>query len=263
MIILYHGGGATLTGVGGNSLPEDEWSKKRTAVRRILSANRETQAAQLFDKYPFELLDGINDFSDEFSVLYASVPLDSYLEFKEMEATWENRLEFSKIAKTISEIGPYVRFIAVGLDTDEKVAEVMQPSLKVTSEAVEKALADAEELIRSKGPSHAVDRVHTALHGYLQAVLLQSNIPFAPDASITALFKLLREKHAAFKHLSPHSSDMSRVSGSLSTIIDALNTLRNNASGVHPTTEYLEDPEAMLVINAVRAILRYIDEKLG
>ena len=127
---------------------------------------------------------------------------------------------------------------------------------------MEAALADAEELIRTEGPSHAVDRVHTALHGYLRAVLQEDNITFDSETSITALFKLLREKHPAFHHLGPRPSDIARVSGSLTTIIDSLNTLRNKASGAHPT-EHLDDPEAMLVINAVRAILRYVDEKLS
>lgn len=262
MIILYHGGGATLTEVMGSSLTQDEWSNKRTVVRRLLIANGETRAAELMDRYPFELVDGTNAFGDEFSVLYARVPMKSYLELKEMESTRENSVAFRQIAATISELTPYVRFIAVTLDTNERVEEVTQPVLKVTSEAVEAALADAEELIRTEGPSHAVDRVHTALHGYLRAVLQQDNITFDSEASITALFKLLREKHPAFHYLGPRSSDIAKVSGSLSTIIDSLNTLRNKASGAHPT-EHLDDPEAMLVINAVRAILRYVDEKLA
>jgi len=264
MILLYDGGGATLTEVGSPSLPPNEWHKLRTAVKRLLAARNETRAVELLAKYPFELLDGTNYFQDEFSVLHARVPLDQYLELKEMEVSDMNDPSFRRIAETVSEIGPFVRFIAVALDTDETVAQVVPPSPKITSEAVEAALADAEHLIQSRGPAHAVDRVHTALHGYLRAALQRSGVAFAQDASITALFKLLREKSPAFQGqgLGPRSSDIVRVVGALSTIIDALNTLRNQASGAHPASQLLADPEAMLAINAARTLFHYLDEKL-
>lgn len=38
-------------------------------------------------------------------------------------------------------------------------------------EIVEKALKDAEVLLTNSGPVSAVDRVHTAMHGYLKSVL--------------------------------------------------------------------------------------------
>ena len=41
---------------------------------------------------------------------------------------------------------------------------------QITSEVVLRALQDAENLIQTSGPTSAVDRVHTVLHGYLIAV---------------------------------------------------------------------------------------------
>jgi hypothetical protein len=71
------------------------------------------------------------------------------------------------------------------------------PSLvpRVSSDIVKRALSDAENLLRNSGPVSAVDRVHTALHGYLRAVCEQVGVADATDASITALFKLLRGSH--------------------------------------------------------------------
>ncbi len=43
--------------------------------------------------------------------------------------------------------------------------------------------------------------------------------------------------------------------------MDVLNPIRNSASMAHPNADLLEDPEAMLVINAARTILHYIDAK--
>jgi Abortive infection C-terminus len=38
--------------------------------------------------------------------------------------------------------------------------------------------------------------------------------------------------------------------------------LRNNASVAHPNEALLDEPEAMLAINAARTILHYLDAKL-
>jgi len=55
---------------------------------------------------------------------------------------------------------------------------------------------------------------------------------------------------------------MMRVLRALSTIADALNPLRNQTSVAHPNETLLQQPEAMLVVNAVRTILHYLDSKL-
>jgi len=47
------------------------------------------------------------------------------------------------------------------------VAPVVQPTLSVSSLAVDRALADAEQLIETRGPTSGVDRVHTALQGFM------------------------------------------------------------------------------------------------
>jgi hypothetical protein len=48
----------------------------------------------------------------------------------------------------------------------------------------------------------------------------------------------------------------------MATIVDALNPLRNKASLAHPTEELLADAEAMLVINAVRTLVHYLEKKM-
>jgi len=83
------------------------------------------------------------------------------------------------------------------------------------------------------------------------------------DSSLTKLFKQLREEHPAFKDFGPRSNDILRLAGAFGTIIDTLNPLRNQASVAHPNAVLLKEPEAMLVINAVRTILHYLDEKIS
>jgi len=161
LIILYHGGGATLTDVLSRTLTADEWTKIRSAAKRLASARGAREAAQVLDDDRFELMNGTNFFGDEFSVLFARVPVEAYAELGELEANPKSEKSFRTIAETISEIGPYTRFVAVALDTEERVVPVRAPSPRVTSESVDRALQDAEQLIQTNGAASAVDRVHT------------------------------------------------------------------------------------------------------
>jgi hypothetical protein len=170
---------------------------------------------------------------------------------------------FKMIAETISEVGTYVRFVVMELDTEEGTAPVPVPSPQITTEAVERALADAELLLRSRGPEHAFDRVHTAIHGYLRAALERQGAVATQTASATELFKNLRDMYPALQDLGVRSSDMRRVISALATILDALGTLRNQASGAHPNATLLESPEAMLAINAARSLIHYLDDRLN
>lgn len=139
---------------------------------------------------------------------------------------------------------------------------VEQPSLQITSAVVERALRDAQELLRATGATSGVDRIHTALHGYLRALCIESGIQVTEEASLTELFKQIREAHPAFQDMGPRAEDILRILRALGTILDALNPLRNKASIAHPNLLLLPEPEAMLAINSVRSILHYLDKKV-
>jgi hypothetical protein len=55
-------------------------------------------------------------------------------------------------------------------------ADVGVPALRISSDVVRRAIADADTLMETSGPTSAVDRVHTALHGYLKAACDESEI---------------------------------------------------------------------------------------
>jgi hypothetical protein len=144
----------------------------------------------------------------------------------------------------------------------ETLTPVAQPTLSVTSLIVERALRDAETLIEINGAASGVDRVHTALHGYLIAVSERAGLELQSDMSITQLFKLVRESHPAFQETGPRAEDIQRMVRALATIVDVLNTVRNQASAAHPNPALLDEPEAMLVVNSVRSILYYVDSRV-
>lgn len=145
----------------------------------------------------------------------------------------------------------------------EATSPISSPTPKITSTVVSIAIADAEALIQSNGATSGVDRIHTALHGYLLAVCDAAGIGYPPDASLTNLFKLLREQHSTFQNLGPRAQDILQVLRSCGAIIDALNPVRNRATLAHPNEELLEKEEAMLVINVARTLLHYLDAKLS
>lgn len=139
---------------------------------------------------------------------------------------------------------------------------VAQPTLKVSSKAVESALADADALLKSKGPSSAIDRVHTALHGYLLAICDAAGIPYNPDPSVMELFKAIRQHHPKMQSLGPHAAHVKQILQGCASQIHVINELRNHASGAHPNKDVLAPEEAMLVINATSTIFWYLNSKI-
>ncbi len=133
--------------------------------------------------------------------------------------------------------------------------------LKISNEVIERAIADVEVLILSRGAVSGVDRIHTALHGYLRAICIRENIVYSKDDSIVKLFKLLRQQHPKLQS-TDRTQDIDRLLQSFAGILDSLNPIRNHASMAHPNENVLERNEALLFINVVRTLLRYIDEKL-
>jgi hypothetical protein len=80
---------------------------------------------------------------------------------------------------------------------------------------------------------------------------------------MVALMKQLRDHHPALSNLGPREQDIVQVLRAVSSIMDSLNPIRNNASVAHPNDQLLDDDEAMLVINVTRSVLHYLDSKLS
>lgn len=160
------------------------------------------------------------------------------------------------LLRTMPEVASLVR-----IDDDPVLASV--PSSVATGDVIQRAMADAEQLILTSGPVSAVDRLHTALHGYLRMLCSECGAQVAEDASLTALFKTMRAEHPALKFLGPHDKEMVKVLNGFANAIDAINALRNNGSVAHPSEHLLGEAEAYLAVNATRTVLNYIRAKLG
>ncbi len=133
--------------------------------------------------------------------------------------------------------------------------------LLVESAAVERAISDLETLIQENGASSGVDRVHTALHGYLRTLCRRLGIQVDDRASITATLKTLRRESPLLQVNNPRADDVQKVINSMASIIDALDPIRNQASVAHPNDHLLAQAEALLVVDAVRTVLNYLNRK--
>ena len=260
------------------AMPSEYWRKLKDTAIRLLRTRGQRRAAEILEQVPFQLHEGTNGFNDEFSVLYWLAPLDRYVKAAEWSENKGDRAPFEQIAKTVGEVATltYIRFIAVDIDTDEGPAAVENPNLAITSDVVERALKDAENLIGTSGAASAIDRMHTALHGYLHSlceevgiehgdlnsVCDRAGLPYGTNPTVTQLFKIVRTQHPAFTGTSPYADEVRRVANAFASAIDALNTIRNNATPAHPNDALLAAPEAMLMINGVRTLLQYLNAKM-
>jgi hypothetical protein len=140
---------------------------------------------------------------------------------------------------------------------------VSTPTLESASEALDRAIADMELLVIENGAISGIDRVHTAIHGYLRIVCDEAGIQYGRDDSLVKLLKRLENEHIAFKEIGIHGSEIRRVLNACGTILDALNSMRNNASLAHPNQKLLGSDEAVLALNVSKTLLQYLIAKLG
>lgn len=138
---------------------------------------------------------------------------------------------------------------------------VAKEKLIFTNDTVERAINDAELLIQKNGATSGVDRIHTALHGYVREVCKQSGIPTDEDESLTSIFRKLKQQHPALQKNGPRQSDIDHIINSFGNTLDKLNPIRNKASLSHPNENLLEEDEAMFVINSAQTVLNYLNRK--
>lgn len=143
----------------------------------------------------------------------------------------------------------------------EKVGAIADPVLAYTSEVVFEALEDASSLVKERKAVSAVDRVHTAFHGYLRSICTKASISFAEADDLVVLVKKIFTSHAEFQSL-VRGGDIGNIAKSLASILTALNPIRNRGSLAHPNETLLDEPEAMFVVNAVKTLMTYIEARL-
>lgn len=140
---------------------------------------------------------------------------------------------------------------------------VASEKLIITNETVERAIQDAKTLLTENGATSSVDRIHTALHGYLKEVSKQAGIEIDNDENLTQIFKKLKQNHPKLQSNGHRQDDIDQIIRSFSNTLDKLNPIRNKASLSHPNDTLLEEDEAMFVINSAQTVLNYLNRKFS
>ncbi len=134
------------------------------------------------------------------------------------------------------------------LGKDEDNPSVDFTRITTRSEIVKKAVDDAHMFIREGKYDSAIDRVHTAVHGYLRDMLRMYGVQFKEDDSIPALFSKLLSAYDSVIEPVVVAGRIKSVLRSAGGIMNAINELRNNNSVAHPNEQLIKEREAKLEI---------------
>ncbi len=122
------------------------------------------------------------------------------------------------------------------------------------------AIGDAQTFIAQGKYSSAVDRVHTALHGYLRIRSDELELKYEESDMMPKLFNLLYKKWEELG-ASTMNEIMLKALRSASATIEALNEIRNKYSLAHPNKEIISEDEAKFVLGLTENIVNYIEKR--
>jgi hypothetical protein len=93
----------------------------------------------------------------------------------------------------------------------ERLGVVGGPPPTYTSGVVIRAIDDVDTLLQRGGPTSAVDRVHTALHGHLRYLCGEAGISFERDDTMVVLLKKLMQRHPKLQDMGPRNAGQSAL----------------------------------------------------
>lgn len=130
-------------------------------------------------------------------------------------------------------------------------------------EFVKEVLQQAETLITNHSYSSAVDRAHTALHGYLTVLCNEQNITFNnQNVKIQDMWSKLKTEHPSFNiDVREHQKPINQTVNAIGKFLENMNEIRNDHGFSHPNEDIIEENEARFIINLSRVLLFYIDSK--
>jgi len=69
-------------------------------------------------------------------------------------------------------------------------------------------------------------------------------------------------QHPKFGSTPGHVEKIERILRGFGTVVDSINQIPKSCSLAHANENLLDEADAMLVVNAARTILRYVDDRL-
>lgn len=114
--------------------------------------------------------------------------------------------------------------------------------------------------IREGRYDSAVDRVHTAFHGYLRQLLNEHGESHTVDDSLPGLFARLHAYYGSTIQPADVGERVKMILRSAGGMVTTVNELRNNNTVAHPNGNLIQKREAQLVIRLVNAIIDYVED---
>lgn len=145
-------------------------------------------------------------------------------------------------------------------ESEDNGTDVSFQQIATRSGTVQKAVEDAEVFIREGRYDSAVDRIHTAFHGYLREVLTEHGVTYGADDGLPALFAKLHGYYGGAIQPADVADRVKSILRSAGGMINAVNELRNNNTIAHPNGQLIQKREAQLVIRLVNAVVDYIED---
>ena len=185
--------------------------------------------------------------------------------------------EYPVTANSLAEWWIYIKETGGYSDRRAHISQLFAPVLKLLndsddstdvdfsrvatrSETVHKSIEDAIIFIREGKHDSAVDRIHTAFHGYLRQLLYEHGENSTPDDSLPGLFARLHAYYANTIQPKDVGERIKMILRSAGGMVTAVNELRNNNTVAHPNGNLIQKKEAQLVIRLVNAIFEYIED---
>ena len=261
---LYSDSGSSDYEVLGPRYSSADWETLRETLRQLLTKRKQDGALKLLDRFDWTVVEGTNVFGDEFGMLYARVPLARYAENGHLPSTRAAREAAKTLAAALTEITPerpYIRHVGYALDSSAPQPMISSPEPQFSSRTVQLALGDADRLLSAGSAVSAVDRVHTALMGYLRLICTRLDQEFSETEGAATLLKKIFGADPTISK-TPHSEHTLKILRSMGAILDAFEPVRNRGSVAHANEQLLEEPEAELMINVARTLFHYLDGRV-
>lgn len=129
--------------------------------------------------------------------------------------------------------------------------------------AITMAIDDAKNNIEQGKYSEAVDRIHTALHGYLRYQLDELKLTYYEKDTVIQLYTTLHPELSK-SIIDPEISDLIKsIFRSLTSSVTSINDFRNKKSLAHPNKSILPKREAELAVKLIVIIVDYIEDILN
>lgn len=138
--------------------------------------------------------------------------------------------------------------------------EIINFSVLGLNETLKRAIGDATILMSQGRYGSSIDRIHTALHGYLRVQLDHLEVSYEESDMMPKLFNLLYKKWETIGN-SEVDDMMLKSLRSASSILTVLNDIRNRYSLAHPNDEIIEESEAKLVLGLTECICSYMEKR--